>query len=84
MKNYVIKAPRIDHWMMILTLIDVLFLPYFFVVTITYTFLLVIWWYLKHRIEIKHDNRDYGIFRFLCLLMIMSSLVGVILDGSSF
>lgn len=83
MKNCVAEAPRRDHWIMILTLIDILFLPYFFVVTITYTFFLVIWWYFKHRSEIKHDNKDYGLFRFLCLLMIMSSLVGVILDGSS-
>ena len=69
----------IDKRMMYFTVLDILFLPYFFVVSITYSFVAVIWWYQKRKPIIRSTNRDYNIFVYMCVLMIISALIGIIL-----
>lgn len=73
----------IDKRVMYFTVLDILFMPYFFVVSITYSFVAVIWWYQKRRMVIKRTNNDYNLFVAMCVLMILSALVGIIMSPAA-
>lgn len=73
---------KIDKWMMYFTILDILFMPYFFVVTITYSFVTTIWWYNK-RISFFRNDKDHQAFRRLSILIILSAIVGIVLRPDS-
>ncbi len=77
------RPPKLDRLMMIFTVIDILFLPYVFFITITYSFVFVIWWFFKRKEAIIATNNDYKQFVWMTVLMLFSSLFGILLNPAS-
>lgn len=76
-------VPKFDRWMMLFTVIDILFLPYVFFITITYSFVFVIWWFIKRKNAIIAGSDDYQQFVWMTVLMLISSIVGIFMNPSS-
>ena len=73
---------QIDRRMMYFTILAILFMPYFFLVTITYSFVTTIWWYQK-RLSFFRTDKDHQMFKKMSVLIVLSALVGIILSPDS-
>lgn len=73
---------QMDRRMMYFTVLDILFMPYFFLVTITYSFATTIWWYQK-RLPYFRADKDHQMFKKMSVLIVLSAFVGIILSPDS-
>lgn len=70
-----------DYYVFVFALIDTLFLPYFWLVTVPLSLPVVIYWAIK-RIKILNYNVEFKMFRVMVLLMIFSTVLGSVIAPS--
>lgn len=64
-------------------IIDVIFLPYVALVTVLYSFVFVLAWFVLYYKVIRNQNRDYINYVIMLLFMAISVVVGIALDHDS-
>ena len=67
-----------DDYIFWFAVIDILFLPYFWLVSVPLSLPLVLYWAVKRKSQFK-DSAEYKIVNFMFILMIFSTIIGSVL-----